>query len=118
MDARGVQRLLEKIHGLAETATTVGAKSAEAMRHEPRLSDRLKQQLWLLYRKEALQRTMLSAAFGLAICRALEPELDDAAARDRLEFFRVRFQALYEHAQSDLEKEFAESSALEPPQVE
>ncbi len=117
MDARGVQRLLEKIHGLAETATMVGAKTAEAMLHEPRLSDGLKHQLLLLYREEALRRTILSAALGLAICRALEPELDDAAARDRLEFFRVRFEALYENAQADIEKEFAESSALEPPQV-
>ena len=99
MDERSVQRLLEKVHGLAETATTVGAKTAETMLREPHLSDRVKQQLSLLYREEALRRTMLSAALGLAICRILERELDDASARDRLEFYRPRFQALHENAQ-------------------
>lgn len=114
MDERSVQRLLEKVHGLAETATAVGAKAAEMMLREPQLSDRVKQELSLLYREEALRRSMLSASLGLAMCRTLEPELKDASARDRLEFYRVRFQALHENAEVELEKEIADSGRLGP----
>ena len=113
MDARGIQRLLEKTLGLADTATTVTGKSAEAMLREPRLSDAVKRQLAAFYREDGLRRTMQNAALGLAMCRALEPELDDEAARTQLDFFRVRFQALYENAHADLEKEFAGSTALQ-----
>ena len=45
MDARGVQRLLEKILGMAETADHVGMRHAETMQREPRLSDAAKAKL-------------------------------------------------------------------------
>lgn len=104
--------MLEKTYGLADTATTVGDKSAEVMRREARLPEATRQQLSALYREEGLRLALLYTSLGLALCRTLEPELDDDAARTQMDFFRVRFQALYENAQADLEKEFAGSKAL------
>ncbi len=113
MDARGVQRLLEKVYALADTATTVGAKSAAGLLRDARLSGGLKEKLTPLYQEESLRRALLHSSLGLALCRAIEPELDDAAAHAQMEFFRVRLQALYENARADLTRDFAESKALD-----
>ncbi|HZQ10338.1 MAG TPA: hypothetical protein VFD70_27415 [Anaerolineae bacterium] len=114
MDARGVQRLLDKTYGLAETALTVGAKTSEAALRDARLSDRVKEKLIPLYGEEALRRTLNYAGLGLAICRVIESELDDDAAREQLEFYRVRLQAIYVNARVTFDKDFGESHALEP----
>ncbi len=114
MDARAVQRLLEKTYGLAETALTVGAKASEAALRDARLSDSVKQKLIPLYGEESLRRTMNYAGLGLAICRVIKAELDDEAARDQLEFYRVRLQAIYENARTAFDQDFANSHALEP----
>lgn len=114
MDARGVKRLLEKTFGMAETAMMVGGKTTEVALRDARLSDAVKQKLIPLYGEEALRRTLNYAGLGLALCRTIEMELDDDAARAQLEFYRVRFQAIFQDARAALEKEFAESHALEP----
>jgi hypothetical protein len=113
MDARGVQRLLDKTFGLAETAMTVGGKTAEVALRDARLTDAVKQKLIPLYGEEALRRTLNYAGLGLALCRAVESEMDDAAAREQLEFYRVRFRVLYENARTAFQQEFANSHALE-----
>src|SRR5258708_6948442 len=114
MDARGLQRLLDKTFGLAETAMTVGGKTAEVALRDARLPDTVKQKLIPLYGEEALRRTLNYAGLGLALCRAVETEMDDDAARDQLEFYRIRFRTLYENAREAFQKEFAGSHALEP----
>lgn len=113
MDARGVQRLLEKTYGLADTGSAVGAKMTEGVMRDARLSDAAKRKLAPLYREETLRRTLSYAGFGLAICRAIENEMDDDAARTQLEFYRECFHAIYAAASEDLEG-FADSHALEP----
>jgi hypothetical protein len=114
MDARGVQRLLEKTYGMADTALTVGAKTTEVALRDARLPEAIKLKLIPLYGEETLRRTMNYAGLGLAICRTIENDLDDEAARTQLEFFRVRFVALYENAYAAFQREFSESRALEP----
>lgn len=113
MDARGVDKLLEKTFGLAETAMTVGAKMAEVTLRDARLSDAVKEKLIPLYGEEALRRTLNYAGLGLALCRALENEMDDDAARVRLEFYRARLIMIYARARESFDKEFAGSRALE-----
>lgn len=113
MDARGVQRLLDKTFGLAETAMTVGGKTAEVTLRDTRLPDAVKQKLIPLYGEEALRRTLNYAGLGLALCRAVETEMDDDAAREQLEFYRDRLSAIYENARAAFAREFAGSHALE-----
>ena len=81
MDARGVQELLEKTVGLAETAMSVGAKAAETMLRDARLPPATKDKLIPLYGEEALRRTLLYVGLGLALCGAVEGDLEDEAAR-------------------------------------
>jgi hypothetical protein len=113
MDARGLNRLLEKTFGMAETAMTVGAKTTEVTLRDVRLSEAVKQKLIPLYGEEALRRTLNYAGLGLALCRAVEDELDDDAARSQLEFYRVRLRAIYDQARAAFVKDFANSNALE-----
>lgn len=115
MDARGVQRLLEKTMGLAETAMTVGGKTMQAAVRDARLSDAVKARLIPLYGEEALRRTLNYAGLGLAICRAIEDEMDDAAAQAELEHYRLRLNVIYGEARSALDNEFRGSRALEAP---
>lgn len=114
MDARGVERLLEKTFGLAETAMTVGGKTAEAALRDARLPEGVKQKLIPLYGEESLRRTLNYAGLGLALARAIEGEMDDDAARRQLEFYRVRLGVIFTEARRALDKEFANSHALEP----
>lgn len=114
MDARGVQRLLDKTFLMADSAMSVGGKTAEVALRDSRLPEAVKQKLIPLYGEEALRRTMNYAGLGLALCRVIENELDDDAARQQLEFYRVRFEAIYARAHKAFEKEFANSRALEP----
>ena len=113
MDARGVQRLLDKTFGMAETAMTVGGKTAEVALRDARLPDEIKAKLIPLYGEEALRRTLNYAGLGLALCRAVEGSLDDDAARNQLEFYRARLQLIYRDAQAAFDHEFADSRALE-----
>lgn len=115
MDARGVQRLLDKTFGMAETAMTVGGKTAETALRDARLPDEVKAKLIPLYGEEALRRTLNYAGLGLALCRAVEGSLDDDAARAQLEYYRVRLEAIYREARAAFEHEFAGSHALELP---
>ncbi len=114
MDARGVERLLEKTLGLADTALTVGAKSAEVAVRDARLPDAVKQELVPLYGEEALRRTLNYAGLGLAVCRLIAPHLDDDLARARLRDYQSQFRRLYDDARASLDREFSGSRALEP----
>lgn len=102
MDARGVDRLLEKTYGMADMAVSAGAKTIEGIARDTRLADRIKQQLIPLFRREALTRTLNYTQLGLAVCGVLAADMDDAAARARLEFYRAGFQELQTRAQNDL----------------
>lgn len=113
MDARGVQRLLDKTFGMADTAMFVGAKTTDVALRDARLSDAVKQLLIPLYGEEALRRTLNYAGLGLALVRAIENEMDDDAARQQLEFYRARFREIYVRARQTFEQDFAASRALE-----
>jgi hypothetical protein len=114
MDARGVERLLDKTYGMADTAVAAGAKTIEGIARDARLSDVVKTKLIPLYREESLRRALNYAGLGLAVCRTVEQELDNDAARARLEFYRRGLAAIYTQTQDAL-REFADSRALEPP---
>ncbi len=113
MDARGVERLLDKTFGLAETALTVGEKTTVMALRDARISDAAKAKLVPLYAEESLRRTLNYAGLGLAICRAIEGEMDDEAARARLEFYRSRLNEIYQDAHAAWERDFKDSRALE-----
>ncbi len=98
MDARGVQRLLEKIQGLAETSEHVGTRYSETMQREPRLSDTAKAQLARLYAEHAQRLTSVYAALGLGICDAVKDEVEDDQARGHLELFRANFESMKNRA--------------------
>jgi hypothetical protein len=112
MDARGVKRLLERTYGLAETATIVGAKSAEGALRDTRLSETAKAKIVLLLTEESLRLTLLYAGLGLALCRAVEGELENDAARSELAAFRSGFRTIYDSAYKQVELEFPESDVL------
>ncbi|MDE3091171.1 MAG: hypothetical protein KGJ80_17515 [Chloroflexota bacterium] len=111
MDARGVQRLLEKTQGMAETAEHVGMRNAEMMQREPHLSAAAKAKLARLYREHALRVMKLYATLGLEICDTVRDELDDDPARGQLDLFRANFVSLTERAAASLREpdESAES---------
>lgn len=113
MDARGVQKLLDKTFLMADSAMSVGGKMAEVAMRDLRLPDGVKASLLPLYGEEALRRTLNYAGLGLALCRAVENHLDDDAARVQLESYRTRLQAIYGTARAGLEHEFRNSRALE-----
>jgi hypothetical protein len=98
MDARGAQRLLEKIQGLAETAEQIGSRYVETMQREPRLSDAAKAKLTRLYVEHARRLTDVYAALGLEICDAVKDEAEDDQARGQLELFRANFETLRQRA--------------------
>lgn len=114
MDARGVQRLLDKTWLMADSAMMVGAKTTEVALRDTRLSEPVKAKLIPLYGEETLRRAMNYAGLGLALCRAVRDEMDDDAARAQLESYRAQLQAVYESARRAFEKEFSGSRALEP----
>jgi hypothetical protein len=98
MDARGVQRLLEKIQGLAETADHVARRYVEAAQREPRLSDAAKANLARRYAEHARRLTDVYTALGLDLCDTVKDEAEDDQARGQLELFRANFQALRRRA--------------------
>ncbi len=98
MDARGAQRLLEKIQGMAETAEHVRARSVEMMQREPRLSDAAKARLAPLYAEHARRLAELYAALGLEICAVVQNEVEDDQARGQLDLFRANFKSMRERA--------------------
>ena len=102
MDARGTQRLLDKIQGMAETAEHVGARNIEMMQREPRLSDATKARLAPLYAEHAQRQVRLYTALGLEICRIVQDELEDAPARGQLDLFRARLASMNERAAAAL----------------
>jgi hypothetical protein len=103
MDARGVQRLLEKIYGMADTAEHVGSKNIETMQREPRVSDIAKRRLQSLYREHALRVQQLHSNLGLAICDAIQNEMEDDTARGQLDLMRANLQSLSEAAKAQLD---------------
>jgi hypothetical protein len=115
MDARTVQRLLDKTLGMADTVLAASAKTADAALRDARLSDAVKGKLIPLYGEEALRRTLNYAGLGLAICLAIQDELDDAAAREQLDFYSSRFQVIYDNARAVFDRDFRGSEALIPP---
>lgn len=102
MDARGVDRILEKTFGLADTAESAGAKTIEGIARDARVSGDAKRQLIPLFRRESLQRTLTYARLGLAVCGVLEPEMEDETARARLEFYRAGFETIRMRARTAL----------------
>ncbi len=102
MDARGVQRLLEKTQGLAESAEHVGMRNIETMQREPRLSDTAKARLAPLYAEHAQRQLNSYAMLGLEICRAVQDELEDDQARGLLDLFRANFESMRERAAASL----------------
>ncbi len=98
MDGRAVQRLLEKIQGMAETAEHVGARSVEMMQREPRLSDAAKARLTPLYAAHARRLMQVYSTLGLEICSIVQDEMDDAPARGQLDLFRANFRSMHERA--------------------
>ena len=102
MDARGVQRLLEKIQGMAETADHVGMRNTEMLQREPRLSDAAKDLLKPLYAEHAHRQAKSYALLGLEICDVVEAELEDDQARALLELFRANLTSLNERASAAL----------------
>ena len=101
MDARGVQRLLERIYGMADTADHVGSKIIETMQRE-RLRDETKAALAALYQEHALPVQQLHSGLGLAICDAILNDLEDHAARGALDLIRANLQALHDAANRQL----------------
>lgn len=96
LDERGVGKLLEKLLGLAETASEVGSKSADTMIRTANISDSAKIRLVPHYQFEASERARGHARLGLQICSIIEHELADDSARRALERFRTEFQKIYD----------------------
>ncbi len=113
MDARGVQRTLEKIQGMAESAENVGTRMAETLDHESRLSDLAKQQIVPLYREQSLRLMMLYARLGSAICEVIEQEAEDDTARGLIELFRANFSAMTGRAEDALHREIGTETRLQ-----
>lgn len=107
MDARGVQRLLERIYGMADTADHVGSKNIETMQRESRLRDETKIALAALFREHALRVQQLQSALGLAICDAVQGDMDDDAARAALDLMRANMQSLHDAATQKLSANLA-----------
>ncbi|MBI4790225.1 MAG: hypothetical protein HY782_24590 [Chloroflexi bacterium] len=112
MDARTVQRLLEKLQALAESAEHLGAKSVEGMQREPRLSDDAKRRLTPLYREHALRLMLLYSQLGSAICDTVRDEAENNTARGILDLFHGNFAAMAERAREKLRREFGDNPKL------
>lgn len=102
MDARGVQRLLERLYGMADTAAHVGSKNIEAVNRE-HLRDETKAGVISLYQVHALRVQEMHSALGLAICDAVVNDLDDDAARGALALMRANLQSLHDQAMINLD---------------
>ena len=102
MDSRGVQRLLEKIQGMAETADHVGMRNTEMIQREPRLSDAAKARLAPLYSEHAQRQAKSYASLGMEICAIVQSELEDDQARAQFELYRANLGALNERAEAAL----------------
>ncbi len=113
LDARAVQRLLEKIQGMTETAEHVGMRSAEGIQREARLSDAAKAKLVPLYREHALRIMLLYARLGLAICDTAQNEMEDDVARGQLDLFRANFTSMAERAKESLAHEIGAAAKLD-----
>lgn len=113
LDARAVQRLLEKIQGMTETAEHVGMRSGEGIQRELRLSDTAKAKLVLLYREHALRNMLLYARLGLVICDTLQDEMEDGVARGQLDLFRANFNSMAEHAKESFDHDIGAAAKLD-----
>ena len=112
MDTRTVQRLLEKIQGLAETAEHLGAKTTETMQREPHLSEQAKNQLTPFYREHALRLMLQYSKLGSAICDTIRSEAENDTARGIVDLFHGNFAAMAERAQEKLRREFGDDTKL------
>ncbi len=106
MDARGVQRLLEKIRGMAESAEHVGAQMVENVQREARLSDETKRALASLYREHALRTMLAYSQLGANVCETVRGEADDNTARGLIDLFHANFAAMAARSQDTLRHEF------------
>jgi hypothetical protein len=106
MDARVVQRLLEKIQGMAETAETVGMRTIEGMQREPHLSDTAKQTLTPLFREHALRLMWSYSQLGATVCETIRSEAEDNTARGLIDLFHANFAAMASRSQDMLKHEF------------
>jgi len=113
MDARGVHRTLEKIQGMAEGAENVGARMAESIEHESRLTDHAKQQIKPLYREHSLRLMKLYAQLGSAICEVIAEEAEDDTARGLVELFRANFSAMSGRAEDMLHHDIGSETKLD-----
>jgi hypothetical protein len=102
LDARGLQRFLEKIEGMAETADHVGARNTEMLQRERRLSDNAKALLAPLYLEHAHRQAISYALLGLEICDVVQSEMEDDQARALLEVFRANLASTNERAAAAL----------------
>ena len=102
MDAREVQRLLEKILALADSVPLTGEKSAEIILRSPVLSPAAKHKIAALYRLEALARGLRHAQLGSEICEAIEGETLEPSGRSELARFRAAFQAIEQEIERQL----------------
>lgn len=105
MDARGVQRALEKIQGLAESAEGIGVRNVETIQREPRLSASARQELLPLYREHALKMVLMYSELGAAICEILRKEAEDDTARGLVDLFHANFSAMRDRSLEKLRRE-------------
>jgi hypothetical protein len=113
MDTRTVQRMLEKIQAMAETAEHVGMRSAEGMQREARLSEGSKKQLAPLYREHALRLMSLYSDLGARICETVRDEAEDETSRGLVDLFHANFSAMRDRARESLRREFGADSKLD-----
>ena len=102
MNARAVQRLLERVYGMADTADHVGSKNIETIQAAPRLRDETKTALAALFREHAWRVQQLHSSLGLAMCVAVQKDLDDDAAHGALDMMRANLQTLHDAARNAL----------------
>jgi hypothetical protein len=110
MDARAVQRLLEKIQGMAENAEPVGTRTIETLQREASLSDATRQHLCALHREHALRIMLMYAQLGEHVCDTIRAEADDNTARGLLDLFHANFAAMAARSQDSLRREFGGES--------
>lgn len=112
MDARGVQRMLEKLQGLAESAEHLGIRNIEMVEREPGISNAAKQQLILLYREQSLRLMHLYSSLGEQVCDVLRSEAADNTARGLVDLFHANFTTLRARSQDLLNQDIGRETKL------
>ncbi len=112
MDARGVQRLLEKLQGLAESAEHLGIRNIEMLEHETGLSEDAKHQLAMLHREQSLRLLYLYSSLGEQACDVLRDEATDNTARGLIDLFHANFAVLKGRARDLLSQDIGDAAKL------